>query len=133
MLHVQHSAVSPAVPVVMDNIGFGFPGENTLQRLMLSENSEDPEASTISLRYTPAPGVDKLRTSVKLTEFIGRSFPTLSLPRTLSTMLAFSCQAGEGCRRLWRLQLTASQVGWRRPSVKLATDFRMMCESVVAG
>ena len=44
------------------------------QRLMLSENSEDPEASPISLRYAPAPGVDKLRTSLKLTDFIGRSF-----------------------------------------------------------
>ena len=45
----------------------------------------------------------------------------------------FQCQAGERRRDLLRLQLTVSQGGRWRSSVKLATHFRMMCERDVAG
>jgi hypothetical protein len=53
-------------------------------------------------------------------------------------MVVFQCQAGDqesaaGIYWILRLQLTASQGGRWRSSVKLATHFRMMCESVVAG
>jgi hypothetical protein len=48
-------------------------------------------------------------------------------------MVLFRCLAAVSRRHFWRLLLTSSQGGRLRSSVKLATHFRMMCESVVAG
>ena len=45
-------------------------------------------------------------------------------------MVLFRCLAAVSRRHFWRLLLTSSQVGRQRSSVKLATHFRMMCESV---